>query len=80
MVADIQLPDFDGIELLKRIQNRGKSIPSVLITGHGSELLRKRAEELGAKFLEKPFNPAEFRDLTYSTLGGRLPFKDRILH
>ena len=35
VISDIRLPGIDGLELLKRLKARDRSLPVVLITGHG---------------------------------------------
>jgi CheY-like chemotaxis protein len=37
MVLDLQLPDVDGLELLRKLDSEGRSIPTILFTAHGSE-------------------------------------------
>lgn len=54
VLADITMPNGDGIFLLETIRNSGSSIPLVFLTA-GEQISRKRAFELGASaFLEKP--------------------------
>ena len=35
VISDIRLPGIDGLELLTRLKQRDRSLPVVLITGHG---------------------------------------------
>jgi two-component system response regulator AauR len=35
VISDIRLPGIDGLELLKRLKERDRTLPVVLITGHG---------------------------------------------
>lgn len=56
VVSDIRMPGIDGIELLKRLRAERKSLPIVIMTGHGDIALAVEAMKLGAlDFLEKPF-------------------------
>jgi two-component system, LuxR family, response regulator FixJ len=56
VVSDVRMPDFDGIELLKRLKAGGSLFPVVIMTGHGDVPLAVEAMKLGAMdFLEKPF-------------------------
>src|ERR1700744_622930 len=56
VVSDVRMPDFDGIELLKRFKAGGSLFPVVIMTGHGDVPLAVEAMKLGAMdFLEKPF-------------------------
>jgi two-component system, LuxR family, response regulator FixJ len=56
VVSDIRMPGIDGIELLKRLKIARKTLPIVVMTGHGDISLAVEAMKLGAlDFLEKPF-------------------------
>ncbi len=64
LIVDVQMPDITGLELLDELATLNKAIPAIMITGHGNAALREQAKELGAvAFLEKPFRPAEVREL-----------------
>jgi DNA-binding response OmpR family regulator len=59
IVLDIMLPDFDGLEVLRRIR-AGSGIPVIMLTARGEEMDRIVGLELGADdYLPKPFNPRE---------------------
>ena len=69
LVADLQMPDIDGMELAAKLKSQGIEIPVILITGHGTEALRQKAAELGAvALLEKPFQPAVLQEIISSQL------------
>lgn len=56
VVSDVRMADIDGMELLKRIKSQDKTLPVVMMTGHGDIRLAVEAMKLGAMdFLEKPF-------------------------
>lgn len=57
IVTDLKMPEIDGMELLRRLQQRGVTLPVIVITGHGDVPLAVEAMRLGAvDFLEKPFD------------------------
>ena len=57
VLLDLRLPDMDGMDILKRLQQRGNAPPVVVITAHGSINVAVEAMRLGAyDFLVKPFN------------------------
>jgi two-component system response regulator FixJ len=61
LVADIRMPDMDGIELQQELNRRGNKIPVIIMTGHGDIPLAVRAMKAGAiDFLEKPFEEEAF--------------------
>ncbi|MDC1092930.1 sigma-54 dependent transcriptional regulator [Pelagibacteraceae bacterium] len=58
-IVDIKLdiPDKDGIDLLKHIIKKNKSTPVIMISGHATVQIAVEAIRLGAyEFIEKPFS------------------------
>jgi FixJ family two-component response regulator len=56
VIADVQMPGVNGLDLLKTIRSRGNDIPFIFITAFPSENMRTRAAKAGANgLLEKPF-------------------------
>lgn len=59
VLTDVQMPDVDGVELLKWIKHN-KPMPVVLMTAFSHIVETQKAFELGAdEFLTKPFRPTE---------------------
>lgn len=60
LILDVRMPEFDGLELQKRLAAEGRDIPIIFITGHGDVPLAVRAMKAGAlEFLNKPFSDDE---------------------
>lgn len=58
IIADLRMPGFDGLELVRGVRYVDPDIPIVLMTAYGSRTLRKQAFELGVNhFIDKPFDP-----------------------
>ena len=56
IVADLQMPEMDGLELIARIRAVSLETPIIIITAHGSVDSAVQAMKLGAEdFLTKPF-------------------------
>lgn len=63
LIVDIQMPKIGGLDLLKQLNSNNFAIQTIVITGHGTVALKRRARELGVTaFLEKPFRPSLLRD------------------
>lgn len=63
LIADVQMRNMSGLELLEKLNRLNRHLPTVLMTGHGTPALKQRAQELGATaLLEKPFHPAEVQE------------------
>lgn len=58
VISDYQMPERDGIELLREVRNMYPELPFILFTGRGREEIAARAFELGADFyLQKGGTP-----------------------
>ncbi|MEO8454460.1 MAG: response regulator [Sphingomicrobium sp.] len=56
ILLDIRMPDMDGLEVQRALQERGVALPVIIMTGHGDVSLAVRAMKAGAiDFIEKPF-------------------------
>jgi two-component system catabolic regulation response regulator CreB len=59
-VLDVGLPDMNGFELFKRLQQLAPSLPVIFLTARSSEIDRVVGLELGADdYIGKPFSPRE---------------------
>ncbi|MDR1878225.1 MAG: sigma-54 dependent transcriptional regulator [Bacteroidales bacterium] len=57
IISDIKMNGMNGIELLEELQNRGNTVPVIVITGHGDVETAVEALKKGAfDFIQKPLD------------------------
>jgi len=60
VLSDLRLPDYEGIDLLKWMNERGINIPLIIMTGYADIQSAVLAMKLGARdYIAKPVNPEE---------------------
>jgi two-component system, NtrC family, response regulator PilR len=68
-LTDMQLPDGDGLELVKWMQQYSPTVPVAVITAHGNMETAVRALKLGAfDFVSKPLDLAGLRKLVSTAI------------
>ena len=56
VLLDVKMPGMDGLEVLRRMRERGDAVPVIVISGHGTISTAVEATKQGAfTFLEKGF-------------------------
>ncbi len=62
LVADLRLPDIDGIEVIKKVKAEKPETEVIVITGYGTASIAVEAMKLGAHdFLPKPFTEEQIK-------------------
>lgn len=57
IITDLQMPGFNGLEVLEYLRYSGWQVPVVVMSGFGDTQLRREARHLDACFvLDKPFD------------------------
>src|SRR5580693_4510071 len=70
ILADVELPGMNGLDLLKQLGDDILRIPVIIITGRGSDERVVQAIEAGAYwYIEKPLKPPVLRALLDRALG-----------
>jgi two-component system NtrC family sensor kinase len=60
ILIDLELPDTTGLKVLEELNRQGFAIPTIMMTGYGSEGSAARALRLGVRdYLIKPFTTEE---------------------
>ena len=64
VIADISMPEMDGLQLLQHVKEFNPKIPVLLITGVNMNNIKDRVYQYGADaFLDKPFRIARIEAL-----------------
>jgi two-component system cell cycle response regulator CpdR len=70
LLADIVMPEMDGIELAQRAISIDPELKVIFITGFAAVALnQRRAQQTGSKVLSKPFHLRDLVDEIERTLG-----------
>jgi diguanylate cyclase (GGDEF)-like protein/PAS domain S-box-containing protein len=71
-LLDLQLPDMDGLDVLRELAKEGHTVPAILMTAHGSEQVAVDAFRLGVQdYLSKPVDPERLEKVIARILSQR---------
>lgn len=63
LVLDVRLPGVNGLDFQDQLAREGRTLPVVLVTGHGDVPMSVRGMKAGAiDFIEKPFRDQDLLD------------------
>ncbi len=71
LILDLQMPDMNGLELLRYLKRCSIRVPTIIITAYGDEGMRDRCMAAGAvAFLAKPLQSDALIDAIHAACGG----------
>jgi len=73
VIADLNMPNMDGIALIKEIRTMGvhKFTPILMLTTESAEAKKKEGQTAGATgWIVKPFNPDQLLQVIHTVLPG----------
>jgi two-component system response regulator PilR (NtrC family) len=71
ILADLRMPGFDGLELIRGVRYLNPQVPIILMTGYGTGLIREEAAKLGVDhYVDKPFEVGTLLQTVQHLLAG----------
>lgn len=72
ILADVRMPGFDGLALIRGVRYVDRRVPIILMTGFGNPELQAEARQLGVDhYVDKPFDIGELMDTVRHLLAER---------
>lgn len=79
IVLDVRLPGLSGLTVLERLLAEGVDQPVVMLTGHGTVELCRRAFRAGAaEFLEKPVDDERLLEALHEAVRRHVATRERL--
>jgi two-component system, chemotaxis family, chemotaxis protein CheY len=72
IISDVNMPEMDGVEMLKKIRESGpyKTLPVIILTTVSQEEMKQKGKDMGATaWLLKPFKPENLLTVINKVLG-----------
>ena len=80
LVADLRLPDIDGMEVIERVRGRHPDTKVIIITGYPSVSSAVKAVKVGVSdYLRKPFTSDEFLTAISDTMTEKKPSMEELI-
>jgi CheY-like chemotaxis protein len=74
LVTDINMPELDGLALVREVRKKTRDLPIVIITAKGEEQARGEGMALGANaYVLKPLSGKELSEVALRLLPRRAP-------
>lgn len=78
IVLDVRMPGIGGLGVLEQLQAQGVDLPVIMLTGHGTVDLCRRAFKSGAaEFLEKPVDDQALLDALQGAIQTHVRTRER---
>lgn len=78
VIVDVRMPGISGITVLEKLKAEGVDQPVIMLTGHGTVELCRRAFKSGAaEFLEKPVDDQQLLDALQTAVRRHVQSRER---
>jgi len=73
VISDLRMPELNGLELLRKVNEEEIAVPVVIISGYGTVESAVEAMKWGAfDFILKPFTPKVIKSITAKVIHGKI--------
>jgi FixJ family two-component response regulator len=80
VVLDVRMPGLGGLAVLERLQAEGVDHPVIMLTGHGTVAMCRRAFKAGAvEFLEKPVDDEPLLEAIHHAVRSHVRSRQRLV-
>jgi len=71
VLADVNMPGMNGQEMIENIRANPhwEALPIIVVSTEGSATRIEALRQLGARFIHKPFNPTQIREMIREMTG-----------
>jgi two-component system response regulator (stage 0 sporulation protein F) len=64
LIIDYKMPGLNGLQVMERISNTGKTVPVIFMAAFGDDNVQKKLNQMGVvRYLEKPFSMDELGNI-----------------
>ena len=78
IVLDVRMPGVSGLTVLERMKAQGIDLPVIMLTGHGTVEMCRRAFKSGAaEFLEKPVDDERLLEAIHDAIRAHVGLRER---
>ena len=64
LITDINMPYMNGLEMIKKLKDEGRELPTIIMSAHTEDEYTQRAKDFGVdNYLLKPFDFLKFIDI-----------------
>ena len=79
VVLDVRMPGLSGLSVLELLRERGVDLPVIMLTGHGTVEMCRRAFKAGAaEFLEKPVDDEALLEALHLAVRAHVQSRERV--